>query len=143
MKKILLVLTVLLLTALLLTSCGESDEITDTVTLNVYNWGEYISDGFEGMPDTNAMFEDYFNTYLAHKYGYKIKVNYTTASGMNAYQYFELTETLVQLYLDKDGSVDLILRGAAGLQNLVFTAEIVSTAPNGTSVVIGSTPLSV
>ena len=68
----------LLLTALLLTSCGESDEITDTVTLNVYNWGEYISDGFEGMPDTNAMFEDYFNTYLAHKYGYKIKVNYTT-----------------------------------------------------------------
>ena len=78
MKKILLVLTVLLLTALLLTSCGETDEITDTVTLNVYNWGEYISDGFEGMPDTNAMFEDYFNTYLAHKYGYKIKVNYTT-----------------------------------------------------------------
>ena len=78
MKKILLVLTVLLLTALLLTSCGESDEITDTVTLNVYNWGEYISDGFEGMPDTNAMFEDYFNTYLAPKYGYKIKVNYTT-----------------------------------------------------------------
>ena len=68
----------LLLTALLLTSCGETDEITDTVTLNVYNWGEYISDGFEGMPDTNAMFEDYFNTYLAHKYGYKIKVNYTT-----------------------------------------------------------------
>ena len=68
----------LLLTALLLTSCGETDEITDTVTLNVYNWGEYISDGFEGMPDTNAMFEDYFNTYLAPKYGYKIKVNYTT-----------------------------------------------------------------
>ena len=68
----------LLLTALLLTSCGETDEIKDTVTLNVYNWGEYISDGFEGMPDTNAMFEDYFNTYLAPKYGYKIKVNYTT-----------------------------------------------------------------
>ena len=64
---------------LLFTSCGgEEDEIKDTVTLNVYNWGEYISDGFEGMPDTNAMFEEYFNTNLSAKYGYKIKVNYTT-----------------------------------------------------------------
>ena len=78
MKKILLILTVLILAALLLTSCGDKDEITDTVVLNVYNWGEYISDGFEGMPDTNAMFEEYFNTNLAKKYGYKIKVNYTT-----------------------------------------------------------------
>ena len=78
MKRIVLILTVLILTALILTSCGEKDEITDTVVLNVYNWGEYISDGFEGMPDTNAMFEEYFNTNLAKKYGYKIKVNYTT-----------------------------------------------------------------
>ena len=78
MKKLILILTVLILTALALTSCGEKDEITDTVVLNVYNWGEYISDGFEGMPDANAMFEEYFNTNLASKYGYKIKVNYTT-----------------------------------------------------------------
>jgi hypothetical protein len=70
----------------------------------------------------------------------RIKVDYTTASGMHAYQYFELTETLVQQYLDKDGSIDLTVRGTAGLQNLIFTAEIVSTAPNGSSVVIGSTP---
>ena len=62
---------------------------------------------------------------------------------MHAYQYFELTETLVQQYLDKDGSIDLTIRGTAGLQNLIFTAEIVSTAPNGTSVIISSTPLSV
>ena len=79
MKKIILILTVLILTALSLTSCGDKeDEIKDVVTLNVYNWGEYISDGFEGMPDTNAMFEEYFNTNLASKYGYRIKVNYTT-----------------------------------------------------------------
>jgi spermidine/putrescine transport system substrate-binding protein len=77
-KRIILVLTVLIVSALLLTSCAEKDEIKDTVVLNVYNWGEYISDGFEGMPDTNAMFEEYFNTNLAKKYGYKIKVNYTT-----------------------------------------------------------------
>ena len=78
MKKIILVLTVLILAALVLTSCGDKEEIKDTVVLNVYNWGEYISDGFEGMPDTNAMFEEYFNTNLAKKYGYKIKINYTT-----------------------------------------------------------------
>jgi spermidine/putrescine transport system substrate-binding protein len=36
-------------------------------TLNVYNWGEYISDGSEGSLDVNKAFEE--------KYG--IKVNYT------------------------------------------------------------------
>ena len=75
----------------------------------------------------------------------RIKVNYTTASGMNAYQYFELPAELVQQYAAKwpNGTVDLILRGAADLESLSFTAEIVSTAPNGSSVVIGSTPYSV
>ena len=48
------------------------------VTLNVYNWGEYISDGFEGALDSNAAFEEYFNTTLAEKYGFRIEVNYTT-----------------------------------------------------------------
>ena len=78
MKNTVLILTALILLLLTLTSCGDKDEITDVVVLNVYNWGEYISDGFEDMPDTNAMFEEYFNTNLASKYGYKIKVNYTT-----------------------------------------------------------------
>ena len=57
---------------------GESGFTGETHTLNVYNWGEYISDGFEGAPDTNKDFEEYFNTYLAEKYGFYIQVNYTT-----------------------------------------------------------------
>ncbi len=66
-----------------LTSCGdnEGDDAVSTdkvVTLNVYNWGEYISDGFQGSVDSNAEFEEYFNTTLAQKYGFKISVNYTT-----------------------------------------------------------------
>ena len=73
----------------------------------------------------------------------RIKVNYTTASGMKAYQHFELTDALIAEYLEQAGSIDLTLRGAAGLQDLIFTAEIVSVAPNGSSVIIGSTPLSV
>lgn len=80
MRK-LLTLFVLLVFAVIpaLASCEKDDEeIKDTVTLNVYNWGEYISDGFEGSYDTNYEFEKYFNTVLAPKYGYKVEVNYTT-----------------------------------------------------------------
>lgn len=56
----------------------ESGFSGETHVLNVYNWGEYISEGFEGAPDTNKDFEEYFNTYLAEEYGYYIEVNYTT-----------------------------------------------------------------
>lgn len=38
------------------------------ISLNVYNWGEYISDGSEGSVDVNAEFEKLTG----------IKVNYTT-----------------------------------------------------------------
>lgn len=50
-----------------------------TVVLNVYNWGEYISDGSEDSLDVNAAFEEYFNENLSEKYGgIKIKVEYST-----------------------------------------------------------------
>lgn len=51
-----------------------------TKTLYIYNWGEYISDGSEGCMDVNAEFEAYFNENLASKYGFYIKVNYSTYS---------------------------------------------------------------
>ncbi len=64
----------ILLPLLLFTACGGMGE--ETVTLYVYNWGEYISDGSEGTDDTNAMFEEwYYETY-----GVKVKVNYSTYS---------------------------------------------------------------
>lgn len=43
-------------------------------TLNVYNWGEYISDGSEDSYDTIKEFESWYR----QTYGEKIKVNYTT-----------------------------------------------------------------
>ena len=57
MKKIasVLVLTAML-ACLLLTGCGGGD----SVTLNVYNWGEYISDGSEGSFDTVREFENWY-----------------------------------------------------------------------------------
>ncbi len=42
--------------------------------LNVYNWGEYISDGSEGTYDTIREFEKWYE----QTYGQKVKVNYTT-----------------------------------------------------------------
>ncbi len=78
-----------------LISCGEPEPSTEavsveslplpayksgeTVTLNVYNWGEYISDGSEDSFDVNAEFEKYFNENLSEKYGgIKIKIEYST-----------------------------------------------------------------
>ena len=70
---------VIIILAFTFTSCDTKDEkIKDTVVLNVYNWGDYISNGFEGALNSNAEFEKYFNENYAKEYGFKIKVNYTT-----------------------------------------------------------------
>ena len=45
-----------------------------TEELNIYNWGEYISDGFDDTLDTIAAFEEWYED----TYGKKVKVNYTT-----------------------------------------------------------------
>ena len=64
--------SLLLLCALPLASSAKEPP---TVTLNVYNWGQYIADGEDDLPDTNELFEEYFNGFLAEKYGYMISVN--------------------------------------------------------------------
>ena len=46
----------------------------ETITLNVYNWGEYMSLGEEGAMDVNKAFENYCKNTL----GLKVKVNYNT-----------------------------------------------------------------
>ena len=75
-----------------------------------------------------------------------MKVNYKTASGMRATQYFEFANDMVKEYVTgtrgwDNSAFQLYLNGVAGLENLTFAAEIVSTAADGTSVVIGSTPI--
>lgn len=73
MKKTLaslLILAVLLTSVVVFVGCKS-----DTETLNVYNWGVYISNGKYGSEyDTIAEFEKYYKV----KYGKTIKVNYTT-----------------------------------------------------------------
>ncbi len=69
-KKIIEIVAAMLLVTSLFTGCSK----TQTLTLNVYNWGEYISDGSEGSFDTILEFEKWYE----ETYGAKVNVNYTT-----------------------------------------------------------------
>lgn len=97
--KFLLILTLCLL---LFCSCNQGaveEEKTNykTVNLNVYNWGEYISDEDDeecGLFDVNVAFEEYFNENLSEKYGFYVKVNYSTYA-TNEDMYAKLTNSAV------------------------------------------------
>ena len=65
------VVAVIISTCVIFTIFSEKTEI-----INVYNWGEYISDGSEDSYDTNAEFEKYCREVL----GRNVKVNYITFS---------------------------------------------------------------
>ena len=72
-------IAVLLILALFLSICApilSSCSSEDVITLYVYNWGEYISDGSDESIDTNAEFEKYCEEVL----GKKVEVNYSTYS---------------------------------------------------------------
>ena len=62
-KALAAVLSALLLLSMMLTGCssdtresGTADKPKAGVTINVYNWGEYISDGSDELMDINAEF---------------------------------------------------------------------------------------
>ncbi len=99
--KALFLAAVALMLVLLLCSCddnvSEEKKNYPTKTLNVYNWGEYISDEDDeeaGLFDVNSAFEDYFNENLADKYGFYVKVNYSTYAN-NEDMYAKLTNSAV------------------------------------------------
>ena len=80
MKKIFSVLFAVIVIAL---SCSASFGVAAKqidvsklkgTEINVYNWGEYISDGSEGSFDTIHEFESWYE----ENYGQKLKVNYDT-----------------------------------------------------------------
>ena len=103
----LLSLTVVLGTAMASASCDGGDE----VILNVYNWGEYISDGEDDSLNVNAEFERYFNEELSEKYGYKVKVNYTTySSNEELYAKLKNTNTSYDVIIPSDYLVALLIR---------------------------------
>ena len=115
MKKFLLIIAFFLLSLISLSSCTESDNTENlnnngkTITLNVYNWGEYISDGFQGSLDVNAEFEKYYYD----KFGVSVKVNYTTyatnedmysklSSGAGSYDIVIPSDYMIQKMIEED-----------------------------------------
>ena len=88
MKKLLcLVLPVLLLVSL----CGCNQAADSRVTINVYNWGQYISPGDDGYIDVLALFEEEYPN---------IRVNYVT---------FDSNETMYAKMAGGGITVDVII----------------------------------
>ncbi len=115
MKRIVYIFLSLILVAatlMLITSCGNDGEQVstgDTLTLNVYNWGEYISDGSLGTYDSNAAFEEYY----LEKYGVRVEVNYTTyptnedmysklSSGAGTYDIVVPSDYMIERMINED-----------------------------------------
>ena len=110
MKKIISVILCLCLVAILFTGCGyefkelnlvgKYDKSLKGTTLNVYNWGEYISDGSDDCLDVNKEFEKLTG----------IKVNYTT---------FESNETMYSQLKGGGVSYDLIFPSDYMIERLI------------------------
>ncbi len=99
-----------LLVVLTLLSTGCENATGKTVTLNVYNWGQYISDGSEGTDDVNALFEEYFAENYAEAYGYQVEVNYTTyASNEDMYNKLRSGATSYDVIFPSDYMVERLI----------------------------------
>lgn len=98
-----LLIAALVLLSVLLTGCSGRGK---TITLNVYNWGEYISDGSEGTFDVNAAFEDYYY----ETYGVQVQVNYTTyASNEDMYNKIRSGATRYDVIFPSDYMIERMI----------------------------------
>ena len=139
MKTARYLLLLVLLTALLaLIGCGE-----EVITLNVYNWGEYISDGSEGTLDVNEAFEEYY----FEATGVRVKVNYTTyasnedmyaklRSGATAYDVIIPSDYMIERMIDEDMLLPLDFENipnyqyiAEDMRSLFYDPENVYSVP--------------
>ncbi len=99
MKKficLLLVCLMLLSATLCLGGCGKSYDSE----INVYNWGEFISDGSEGAMDVISEFEEKHN----------IKVNYTT---------YETNEQLYTMLKESNSTYDVVIPSDYMVEKLI------------------------
>ncbi len=109
MKKILILFAALLC----LSGCGQKEE---ALTLNVYNWGEYISDGSEGTLNVNEEFENYCREEL----GIEVNVNYTTyASNEDMYNKIKSGSASYDVIIPSDYMIEKMI-GEGMLHKLDF-----------------------
>lgn len=102
--QLLLVSLLVTLCAGIFASCEEKDE---TLTLYVYNWGEYISDGSDESVDVNAEFEKYCKEVL----GKTVKVNYSTfASNESMYAKVSSGSTKYDVIIPSDYMIERMIK---------------------------------
>ena len=77
MKRFIAILLLLCTLSLLAPAFASCAKDKDVVTLYIYNWGEYISDGSDGTLDVNLAFEEWYNS---QGFAKKVKINYSTFS---------------------------------------------------------------
>lgn len=73
-RPVRIAVSLLLVAALLIAGIGIYSSHAEPLILNVYNWGEYISDGADNTLDTIKAFEAWYK----ETYGVPVKVNYDT-----------------------------------------------------------------
>ena len=106
-SRLLLICLSVCLLAGVFTSCEKRDE---TLTLYVYNWGEYISDGSDESVDTNAEFEKYCKEEL----GITVKVNYSTfASNEIMYAKVSSGSTKYDVIIPSDYMIERMIKASS------------------------------
>ncbi len=105
MRNFLGIVLSLLLCLFILPLSGCNTE-NKTLTLNVYNWGEYISDGSEGTLDVNEEFE----TYCRDELGMEVRVNYTTyASNEDMYNKLKSGSTTYDVVIPSEYMIEKMI----------------------------------
>ena len=103
-SRLLLVCILMALCVSMFASCEEQDEV---LTLYVYNWGEYISDGSDESTDVNAEFEKYCKEEL----GITVKVNYSTfASNESMYAKVSSGSTKYDVIIPSDYMIERMVK---------------------------------
>jgi spermidine/putrescine transport system substrate-binding protein len=124
-KKLIAVMLAALTVMLVLASCGGVSD-SGSVTLYVYNWGEYISDGSEDSLDVNKAFEEYCNSseaIMALTGGKKVKVNYSTyASNEDLYAKLESKTVSYDVVVPSDYMIARLIK--EGLLQKIDTSKI-------------------
>ena len=103
-SRLLLVCLLMALCISFFSSCEEQDEV---LTLYVYNWGEYISDGSDDSVDVNAEFEKYCKEEL----DITVKVNYSTfASNESMYAKVSSGSTRYDVIIPSDYMIERMVK---------------------------------
>lgn len=117
--SLLFALCLLLPCAAMLSSCASSQY---DIVLNVYNWGEYISDGSYDSLDVNKAFEDWYYEYTKAMsddgQGVRVKVNYDTydsneslraklESGAVSYDVIIPSDYMIDYFIEHDMLLEL------------------------------------